>query len=83
MYLPAFLVQDLAGFGLSDQTVSIVLKKVPSTHESFSGGAHLCDVLFVGPVALFERRSRVTGGEPLGLRFCEGNKGAGIGADMA
>jgi len=50
---------------------------------SFGGSAHVRNVLFVGPIALFERRSRVTGGEPLGLRFREGNQGTGISADVA
>jgi hypothetical protein len=79
----ALLFRDIAGFSLSNQTVCIVFEKVPATHKSFGGGAHLRDVLFVGPIALFERRPRVTGGEPLGLRFGEGNQGAGISADVA
>jgi hypothetical protein len=49
-----FLSQDLAGFGLSYQTVGIVGKKVPSAHHSLGGGAHLRDIFFVGPIALFE-----------------------------
>jgi hypothetical protein len=68
---------------LSNQTICIVLEKVPSTHKSFGGSAHLRNVLFVGPIALFERRSRVTGGEPLSLRFRERNQGTGISADVA
>ena len=41
----ASLLQNLAGLGLSDQTVCIVLEKVPSTHQPFGSKAHLRDVL--------------------------------------
>src|SRR5258705_5152189 len=62
------LLQNLAGFGLTDQAGRIVLEKIPSTHKPFGGGAYFRDVRFVSSVALLEGQSRVARGEPLSLR---------------
>src|SRR5438046_10369910 len=75
------LLQNLAGVGLVDQSVRVVLEKVPSTHEPFGGGAYFRDVGFVRPVTLLDGRSRVTRGERLSLRSGEGDKATHIAAD--
>src|SRR5438270_2646778 len=72
------LFQDGTGLGLSNQAVSIVLQKVSPPHQPVRGRAHLRDVLFMAAVALFERRSRVTGCQPLAPGFGEGNKCARV-----
>ena len=75
-------LQNVASLRLRDQTIRIVLQQVPSTYISFGGGAHLRDIFFVSPIALFKRRPRVPGSEPLGFRLGERNKCARIRPDM-
>ena len=61
-----------------DQPVRIVRKQVPPAHQPIGGSPHQRDVLFVAPVALFERRPRIARGQPLALRPRKRNEATGI-----
>ena len=74
--------RTLLASACADQTVRIVLQQVAAAHHSFGGGADLRHVFFVSPVAFFERRPRITGGEPLGFGLGEGYERTGIGANV-